>query len=85
MTVVLTFPLRDGPLAGADHTLNERASIVGAMAFVLIENRAYADQGDSIMALVADGRWSTAEIMMLLADARAVGTQHAVEMEMCWS
>lgn len=85
MNVITFIPLADGPLARAEHTQSERVSRIAAMAHVLIDNACYADHGDSIVTLVECGRFSTAEIMMLIDDARQVATQHAVAMTMAWS
>jgi hypothetical protein len=84
MTITTIHPMFDGPIS-LDAVRTERASKVGRMAHVLLDNRCYADHGDSIMVLVASGRFSTFDIMACIDDARQVATQYAVEMEMAWS
>lgn len=83
MSVTTIHRFSDAPLS-LEAARYERPCKVGRMAHVLLDNRCYADHGDSIMVLVAAG-FSAFEVKVLIDDARQVATQYAVEMAMGWS
>lgn len=70
--------LMDGPLSALPIT---RERVIGQMATLLFNQRAFADRGDAIRVLRADD-YSTIDIMILVDDAIYLARQHVVAMEM---
>jgi hypothetical protein len=72
---ILTFRPR---LVDANLVEVNRTARVTAMAAVLIEAAAYANERDAIMALMWSGKFSSIEIAMLIPDAMQLAQQEAV-------
>lgn len=78
MNIVTIYPMVDGPI-DIDGVRAERANKVAAMAKLLLDWKCWADAHDCRLVLRHSG-YSRFEIEALLADARQVAVQHAVEM-----